>query len=152
MLFICWAWWDSTIHNTWSRLGSTTLYSNGHSFTIVHAPALLSEFEYSRERINSYGFSPPLVEALSPYLLTHEGSSPPVRSGYTYRKGLQDMVNSGAPGTFLLRLPYWFILLCFLPVWGLLLLLRARRLKRAAISTLMTGGEATGTDGVLGRP
>ncbi|MCW1887870.1 hypothetical protein OKA04_24240 [Luteolibacter flavescens] len=51
-----------------------------------------------------------------------------------FKRSKQFSVSFFGHGSWMLYLPYWIILLCFLPFWGFLLHLRHRRVRRAAAS------------------
>jgi hypothetical protein len=79
---------------------------------------------------------PPDKSYLAPFLVHSRGSTINTLPRYFYldTKDLQQsLVDHRPPGSWVLLLPYWIILLALLISWSLLLLWRARRLKRDSL-------------------
>ena len=134
--FTCWAWWDSCTHATgfqWKQLAAS---SAGHGIQISHLTSLSQPFHGRRDATGSYPAHWP-HEFFPPPILVRAKETGPRDTNFvatSLRDAMQYSVDFFGPDSWSLYLPYWIILLTLLPPWSLLLLWRARRLKRASLA------------------
>ena len=135
IIFTCWAWWDSCTHATgfqWKQLGASSF---GRGIIISRWTSWSGPFQGRRDAMPSYPAYGP-HEFFPPPFLVRARETNPLESNLvatSFRDAMQNTADYFGPGSWSLHLPYWLILLALLIPWSLLLLWRARRLKRASL-------------------
>jgi hypothetical protein len=133
--FTCWAWWDASRNQVGCYGRKGALISEARGITLVSRNAR-DDFHFWRHRFPYTPGHSPREFFPSPFFLRHEREPDPDKlmdPGMTFRALKQLTADSGGPGTWVLYLPYWLILIPLILTWLALLLYRARRLARARL-------------------
>jgi hypothetical protein len=130
-IFLCWACWDSSHKDTILQWQRFIICSSDRGLKISRSPQYPFLLYLNRvERRYPPGWQHETFAA--PFLVRppdtfHVLDAPPPT---TVRERERQFIHYNVPATWVLYLPYWLILLAFIISWSLLLLWRARRLKR----------------------
>ena len=146
MAFIVWAWQDSLQRSStlWYRFSSLASKWGGIQFAqgtlanpqrlhVLHEP--LTRFPLEQERLPQPGFhraaelSPELRQALTDVAMG-------TRKGFRLEEHFKMNMTLAPPGAWALFIPHWLLLLTVVVPWTALLLWRARRRKRAALTPM----------------
>jgi len=131
LIFTCWAWRDSYTHVTRLIWNQFTIASGARGICIGGEPLARQSLTTERETLPTYPANWPRETFPAPFLVREkEAAMLPESDSYSFRASIESAVVETGPGAWILYLPYWLILLLLLPPWSLLLLSRARRLKR----------------------
>jgi hypothetical protein len=132
--FTCWAWWDSCSHISRLQRNHLVLGSVARGAVITYSPGATTLWSAQRLAVPSYPSGWPQQFFPAPFLVRANAAVDcSSMDSTTLKEATQFSVNLDGPGTWSLYLPFWIILLPILIPWSLLLLWRARRLKRATI-------------------
>ncbi|RYD31809.1 MAG: hypothetical protein EOP87_14020 [Verrucomicrobiaceae bacterium] len=132
ILFICFAWWDSRSHITLVHWKQVEVNSTLHGLLISRIPPWKEPLHFRRRDRGPDSdlalfspFDPPFLVRKKTTYEPHSTTRSPLEVN---QQGIVDLFG---PGTWILHLPYWLIVLPLLLTWNALLIARARRRKRS---------------------